>query len=476
MCGVIGFFGVEQPVKTAVDLMTALQHRGEQSAGAAFALKSGEFAYERALGLSPELFGRLRRNPFVHDDVCAGICHLRYGTSGARQSISNAQPLYGRAPWGEFYLGHNGDSPNFDEMRADLTAQGAVFSTDADSEMLVKYIELLSRERDPVQAFRDGLRAYQGTFAVTALLKDKDGFKLVAARDGSGNRPLVLGKLGSGFVVASEDSAFELIKATRLFEVEPGTMVVISHDTSDYPQVIPITRQKNVQHCVFEGIYFAFPSSRMFGLSVARFRQALGARLAQCFGGRIEKDDVVTNPPDSSNFLADGFCRALGIYPERVFLRRHFRASGFPQSVRSFTQGTDGDRDETLRKKFSIIPESIQGRRVWILDDSIVRGKTSKSLVSSLRKNGASWVGMLSGSPPLIGPCGKGIDLSHLIAGNVPGGEEADTEEIRKSIGADFLGYLPLQELKAAVDECDAGHRHFCFGCFEGKEPVWGKW
>ena len=476
MCGVIGFFGIEQPVKTAVDLMTALQHRGEQSAGAAFALKNNEFVYERALGLSPDLFGRLRRNLFVHDDVRAGICHLRYGTSGARQSLSNAQPLYGRAPWGEFYLGHNGDSPNFEEMRSDLIAQGAVFSTDADSEFLVKYIELLSRERDPLQAFRDGLRAYQGTFAITALLKDKDGFKLVAARDGSGNRPLVLGKLGSGFVVASEDSAFELIKAARLCEVEPGTMVVISHETRDHPRVIPIARSKSVRHCVFEGIYFAFPSSRMFGLSVARFRRALGARLAKCFGGRIEKGDVITNPPDSSNFLADGFCPALGIYPERVFLRRHFRAGGFPQSVRSFTQGTDGDRDETLRKKFSIIPESIQGRRVWILDDSIVRGKTSRSLVSSLRKNGASWVGMLSGSPPLVGPCQKGIDLSHLIAASVPGCEEADIEEVRKSIGADFLGYLPLKELKAAVTECGADHRNYCFGCFEGREPIWGKW
>src|SRR3989338_11147431 len=208
MCGVIGFFGIEQPVKTAVDLMTALQHRGEQSAGAAFALKNNEFVYERALGLSPDLFGRLRRNLFVHDDVRAGICHLRYGTSGARQSLSNAQPLYGRAPWGEFYLGHNGDSPNFEEMRSDLLAHGAVFSTDADSELLVKYIEFLSRERDSLQAFRDGLHAYKGAYAVTALIKDKGGLKLIAARDEFGVRPIVIGKLGSGFVVASEDTAF----------------------------------------------------------------------------------------------------------------------------------------------------------------------------------------------------------------------------------------------------------------------------
>ena len=476
MCGVIGFFGIEQPVKTAVDLMTALQHRGEQSAGAAFALKNNEFVYERALGLSPDLFGRLRRNLFVHDDVRAGICHLRYGTSGARQSLSNAQPLYGRAPWGEFYLGHNGDSPNFEEMRSDLIAQGAVFSTDADSELLVKYIELLSQGRDSLQAFRDGLRVYKGTYAITALIKDKGGLKLIAARDSSGNRPLVIGKLGDGFVVASEDSAFELVKATRLMEVGPGTMVVISGETRDHPRVIQIAKQKNIYHCVFEGIYFSYPTSHMFGISLARFRETLGARLAKCFGVHVKENDVVTNVPDSSNYIATGFCREQRTPLQIVFVRRHYRVGGFPESVRSFIQGSDGDRDETIRNKFSIDVGAFYGRRVWIIDDSIVRGKTSRSLVSSLRQNGAIWVGVLSGSPPIIGPSQKGIDLSDLIASNVSCSKEVDVEAVRESIGADFLGYLPLKELKAAVDECGADHRNYCFGCFEGREPIWGKW
>ncbi|KKS74507.1 MAG: GTP-binding protein TypA [Candidatus Gottesmanbacteria bacterium GW2011_GWC2_42_8] len=214
-------------------------------------------------------------------------------------------------------------------------------------EILKKIPKPLAHENKPFKMLISTLDfdSYKGTYAITALIKDKDGLKLIAARDSSGNRPLVIGKLGDGFVVASEDSAFELVKATRLMEVGPGTMVVISGETRDHPRVIQIAKQKNIYHCVFEGIYFSYPTSHMFGISLARFRETLGARLAKCFGVHVKENDVVTNVPDSSNYIATGFCREQRTPLQIVFVRRHYRVGGFPESVRSFIQGSDGDRD-----------------------------------------------------------------------------------------------------------------------------------
>ncbi len=472
MCGVVGVFNAKNPFSVLSETLTALQSRGEQGAGLVLAKKNGDFLHQCIPGLNLELSKKIGSLNLNETDYFAGIGHLRYGTSGSRCSPENTQPLYCETSWGKIYIGHNGDTPYFKEMKESLAAQGKVFSTDSDTEFILHYIGL-SKEKDPIAAIKDGLRSYKGTYALVMLIETSDGIKLIAARDPSGNRPLALGKLGDGYIVASENSAFETVAGEFIREIDANELLVISENGIqkhyiDAFRVISRPVFDRLHQCIFENIYFSFPSSTVFGIPVDLFREELGRKAARRYGHLVGDSDVITNPPDSSNFFVDGFCKELKKQPERVFLRRH--------SIRSFTQESDEARDVALRKKHSIIGRLVNEKRVKIIDDSLVRGRTSRKLVRSVRSHGAISVGVILGCPPLIGPCQKGIDMEDLIAAKHMVNEQVDTEAIRKEIEADSLGYLTLDDVFEVIKSFKQDPENFCFGCFQNKEPIWHKW
>lgn len=488
MCGIAGFFNIEQPATIiASDMMTALQYRGEQSVGVAFARKEGKifssnrtkqlFVHERALGPAGEVFRKICPKTKAENFV-AGIGHLRYGTCGDRDALTNAQPFFGTSHLGAIFLAHNGDTPNLDPMIQELLSQEKFihFESSSDSEMILQLI-LRSKENNLMNAIKSGLERYKGTYALVILAYDEEGIKLIAARDPSGNRPLSLGRLNGGYLVASEDLAFERVNGIFEREIKPGEMIILSHKkyghSREHKNLLINPLQKNGLHqCVFEEIYFSSPGSNTFNLPVWQFRETLGKKAARLFGALVEENDIITNPPDSSNFFADGFAKGIGKNLERVFIRHHSNI------IRSFTQDTPDKRYDAIRKKMSIIGGKVKNKRVWLLDDSIVRGNTSRKLVRSLKVNGAVWVGIISSAPPIIGPCHKGIDFidSDLVAAKHLTKGEPDIEAIKKEIEADFLLYLPLFELKDAISSFGEKNENFCLGCFTGHEPIWGNW
>lgn len=477
MCGVAGIFGVEKPLKTLCDMMQALQYRGEQGAGVRLLRSDGSAYYERELGPLTELSRKIRFQPPTDSNFVAGIGHLRYGTSGTRRSVANTGPLYGEMSWGSLGFAHNGDTPNYDFLKKDLFGQGYFFTSDTDSEFILQYIAS-ARGSFSIDAIRRGLSQYKGTFALAMLVRDSDGIKLIAARDHSGNRPLALGKLGKGYIVASENSAFEAVGGEFAREIEAGELLVISEKglaehylINAYPQ---ISRR---QQCVFENIYFSLPTSTVFGIRVFELQEGLGKKAAIKHGHLIEYGDVITNAPDSSNAFFDGFCEELSRGGKRVFVRRHNPA------IRSFTQEDREKRDDTVRKKISVNIRKVEGQRVWLLDDSIVRGVTSRKLVRALRHDGkgATWVGLIISCEPIIGPCGKGMDFSaedliarkHLIGSKQI---DVDIDAVRAYVEADALYYNTRADVISVIREFGGNPDNFCFGCFDNKEPVWGAW
>jgi len=264
MCGVVGVFGVEKQVDVLCDMMVAMQYRGEQSCGLFFADDVEKIYGETALGRTTELFRKVGKESLKQKKLLAGVGHLRYGTAGNRSSLENAQPMYAKMPWGEIYLAHNGDMPNFDKRKRELLEQGVVFSTDSDTELILKYIGL-SKKKTPLESVLDGLMRYEGTFSLIMLMKDQEGLRLIAARDPTGNRPLALGALNGGYIIASEDSAFETIGGKALREIDPGELLIISKNGVEKHSLPPSAILKPY-HCIFENIYFSSKSSLEFGI------------------------------------------------------------------------------------------------------------------------------------------------------------------------------------------------------------------
>ncbi|MBI2023440.1 amidophosphoribosyltransferase [Candidatus Giovannonibacteria bacterium] len=472
MCGVAGVFSVERSADVLYDLMASLQYRGEQSSGLLLMNKDGGVCGDRSLGLTCELFRKLNCSNLAQEDFVAGVGHVRYGTAGARDSIINAHPLSASMPWGELHLVHNGDTPSFASQKDELLKKGAVFSTDSDSELLLKYIAL-SGEDDPVAAVQKGLSRYKGTYSVILLLKCAAGIKLIAARDPSGNRPLVLGSHGQGYVVASENSSFEVVDGKFLREVEPGEMLVISSDGLESRKISEASPR--LMRCVFELIYFSFPASKVFGVPVGEFREQLGRVTARKLKNLVEEGDVVTYVPDSGKFFGLGFAKELVRPLEEVLIRRHST-----DIVRSFTQSSQDNRYNALRKKLSLRRELVAGKRVWVLDDSVVRGNSSRRLIRALKEHGAVWIGFVSSCPPIIGPCDKGIDFREdLLAAKHTHGTETDVEKVRLELEPNFLDYLhysSIDDLEEVLGHFKKNTAEYCFGCFQNKEPIWGVW
>jgi amidophosphoribosyltransferase len=443
-CGLFGVFGHPEAAHLAYMGLYALQHRGQESAG--IAAGDGEsLRLEKGMGLVNDVFTERRLASLPGDRA---IGHVRYSTSGDTVA-SNAQPYLIDCHRGPIAVGHNGNLVNARILRRELEAAGSIFQSTSDTEVILHLYARSHRERleDAIAA---SLYKVMGAYSLVFLTREA----LVAARDPWGFRPLVLGRLNGAAIVASETCALDLVDAEYVRDVEPGEVLVADaegvHSFKPFPP-------EPAAHCVFEHVYFARPDSLVFGRGVLESRLRLGRQLA------LESPadaDVVCPVPDSGMGAALGFARGSGLPFEWGLIRNHYVG-------RTFIQPRQTERSLGVKIKLNPVRHVIEGRRVVLIDDSIVRGTTSRKIVRMVREAGAREVHMRISSPPTTGPCYYGIDTplkSELIASS------HSVEEIRRFIDADSLAYLSHEGLLRAVDD-EAGRRH-CTACFSGRYPV----
>jgi amidophosphoribosyltransferase len=441
-CGIFGVSDSEDAANLAYLGLYALQHRGQESAGIA-SLDGGEIHVEREMGYVADVFdeARLSRLPGR-----TAIGHVRYSTAGA-SLLANAQPIVfatGRGPLG---LAHNGNLVNAREIRSSLEAKGALFTTTSDSEVI---LHLIARAGAPTLsgAIAEALLEVRGAYSLVILSRDG----IFAARDPNGIRPLSLGVREGSPVVASETCAFDLIGARYERDVEPGEIVQLSREGfTSHRFAFPISTP-----CVFEHVYFARPDSTVFGRSVAASRQGFGRRLAREHPAQA---DVVVPVPDSGMYAALGFAEESGIPFALGLVRNHYVG-------RTFIEPKQAIRHFGVKVKLNPVREVVEGKRVILVDDSIVRGTTSRKIVKMLREAGAREVHVRVSSPPTINSCHYGIDTptrGELIAAN------QSVEEIRRFIDADSLGYLSVEGM---LDAFGRPQQATCTACFTGIYPV----
>jgi amidophosphoribosyltransferase len=447
MCGVVGVYGHPEAANLAYLGLYALQHRGQESAGIV-ATDGEKLRPVREMGHVNDIFtaNRLKDLP-GH----AAIGHVRYSTAGD-SSKKNAQPIAVDYAGGSVAVGHNGNLVNAVELRERLEDDGAIFQTTSDTECIVHLIAR-SRERTLPERAADALRQVRGAYSLVFLTESS----LVAVRDPMGFRPLVLGKINDTWVVSSESCAFELLGAKFERDVEPGEMVII--DDRGLRSVRPFGPQP-AHRCVFEWVYFARPDSTIDGRSVYRARERMGRRLA------VEHPvpaDVVIPVPDSGVAAAIGYARESGIPYDQGLMRSHYMG-------RTFIEPSQQIRHFGVKLKLSPVREVLDGKRVVVVDDSIVRGTTSRKIVEMIRGAGAREVHMRISSPPTVGPCHYGIDTptrEELI------GSSRTPEQIREFVGADSLGYLSLEGLHESVNGAGNGPKEgFCNACFSNDYPI----
>jgi amidophosphoribosyltransferase len=440
-CGVFGVWGAEEASNLTYLGLHALQHRGQESAGIVSSDGTTLFAH-RGLGLVQDVFPAETIARLVGDRA---IGHVRYSTTG-ETNLKNAQPIAVDYAHGPIALGHNGNLTNANERRAELEAAGSIFATTSDTEVLVHLIAR-SKAESTVDRIADALSQVTGAYSMV-FLTDQE---LVAVRDPHGIRPLCLGQLKDGFLVASEPPAFALMGGSFLREVEPGEMVVLNQ--FGLRSVRPF-EPAEPRMCIFEYVYFARPDAVLGGISVYEARKALGRRLAEEAPADV---DLVIPVPDSGVPAALGYAEKTGVPFELGLIRSHYVGRTFiepQQSIRHFG----------VRLKLYPQPHLLEGKRVAVIDDSIVRGTTSRKIVRMLRDAGAAEVHLRISSPPTRWPCFYGIDTpsrNELIASS------HSDEEIGKYLHADSLGYLSVEGLHAAV-----GGAGYCDACFSGDYPV----
>jgi amidophosphoribosyltransferase len=443
-CGLFGVFGHPDAAHVAYMGLYALQHRGQESAGIA-AGDGKRLRLEKGMGLVSDVFTEERLALLPGDRA---IGHVRYSTAGATVA-SNAQPYLIECHRGPIAVGHNGNLVNAAILRQELEAAGSIFQSTSDTEVILHLYARSHRERleDAIAA---SLSKVMGAFSLVFLAPEA----LVAARDPWGFRPLVLGQLNGATVVASETCALDLIDARYVRDVEPGEVLVA--DAEGVRSFKPFPPEPTA-YCVFEHVYFARPDSLVFGRNILESRLQLGRQLAREAPAAA---DVVVPIPDSGMGAALGFARESGLPFEWGLIRNHYVG-------RTFIQPRQGQRSVGVKIKLNPVREVIEGRRVVLIDDSIVRGTTSRKIVHMVREAGAREVHMRISSPPTTGPCYYGIDTplkSELIASS------HSVEEIRRFVEADSLAYLSHDGLLAAVGE-EASRRH-CTACFSGRYPV----
>jgi len=442
-CGIFGVYGHKDAAKLTYFGLYALQHRGQESAG--IVSSDGETVREhKGMGLVHDVFNEAVLSQ-LHGHLAVG--HVRYSTTGS-SVLQNAQPFCVKHAGCSIALAHNGNLVNAAAIRSSLEEKGSIFQTTMDSEILVHLIAK-ARSRGMEEAIASAMSVVKGAYAVLIATEDS----LIGFRDPYGFRPLCIGRLNGSYVLASETCALDLVEAEYIRDVEPGEVVVIDDNGLRSFQAVSHTETR---HCIFEFIYFARPDSRIFGQNVYLFRKALGRALAQEVS--LEADFVMPFP-DSGNYAALGFSQAAKIPLELAVIRNHYVG-------RTFIQPSQSMRDFSVRVKLNPVKEMLRDKRVIIVEDSIIRGTTSRTRVRAIRNAGAKEVSMLVSCPPTRFPCFYGIDFStkgELIA------FKNSVEEIRRFLELDGLHYLSIASMLKAAGG-DGGR--FCMACFDGDYPV----
>jgi len=447
-CGVFGIFNKENIFIDVAKLtyfgLYALQHRGQESAGIAVSDGQKLLIY-KDLGLVSEVFNEEKLKTLLGN--CA-IGHVRYSTTGAN-IWENSQPILKNYKGGTFSLAHNGNLVNQEGLKAKLKEKGVQIYSSTDSEIISNLIKI-----NPEESIEKNIKMVaaqlKGAFSLVIMTENK----LIGLKDPFGFHPLALGKLGDSYVFASETCAFNLIGAEFVREVEPGEMVVIDKEGIRSTKILPNSRKAL---CIFEFVYFARPDSTIYGANVALSRQKMGRRLAREYPVQA---DIVVPVPDSGISAAIGYTAQSGIPYEEGLIKNRYIG-------RTFIQPEQLIRDFGVKIKLSPIKEIIKGKRVILIDDSIVRGTTSRKIVKLVKDAGAREVYVRISSPPIFFPCFYGIDTpnrEYLWAAN------HSLEETRKWLGADSLGYLSIEGLCSVFDKIPADN--FCLACFDGKYPT----
>jgi amidophosphoribosyltransferase len=444
-CGVFGVYGHPQAAELTYYGLYALQHRGQESAG--IVVSDGKrFSEKRAMGLVPDVFSPEDLTGLSGHISCG---HVRYSTTGS-SVLANVQPFIVNFAGLTIALGHNGNLVNAAKLKARLEREGSIFQSTMDSEVVM---HLIARSMDGngfKQALINALGQIRGAYSFLMMTEGR----LVAARDPQGFRPLCLGRLDDAYVVASETCALDLIGASYLRDVECGEVIFI--DENGLESVKPFEEQREA-HCIFEFIYFARPDSNIYGQNVYTVRQRQGAQLAEEYPEIT--GDFVMPFPDSGNYAALGYAKASGLPFEVGMIRNHYVG-------RTFIQPSQDNREFGVRVKLNPVKELIKGKRVVIMEDSIIRGTTTMARVKNIREVGASEVHMLVACPPHRFPCHYGIDFStkgELIACN------HKVAEIGNMLSLDSLNYLSIDGL---LKSTKVGKDYFCLACFDGDYPV----
>jgi amidophosphoribosyltransferase len=442
-CGVVGVFDNPEAANLAYLGLYSLQHRGQESAGIV-ASRGGKLHLEVGMGKVADVFtdNRLER---LHGHMALG--HNRYSTAGD-SALHNAQPCLINYSEGSLALAHNGNLVNAQSIRQQLVSQGAIFQSTNDSEVIV-HLMALAKEGNFADRAATALKQVKGAFSLL-LMTDSE---MIAARDPNGFRPLCLGKLDSSYIVASESCVFDLVEGEFIREIEPGELLLINKDglTSYFP-----FQKAEIKQCVFEHIYFSRPDSFLFNQSVYESRKKMGRALAQEYPADV---DLIVPVPDSGVISALGFSEESGIPFEMGLIRNHYVG-------RTFIEPQSQIRHFGVKVKLNAVKPVIEGKRVAIIDDSIVRGTTSRKIVKMIREAGAKEVHVRISSPPILHSCFYGIDTPNrgeLIA------SQLDIEGIREYLGADSVHYIGIEKLLSIFND---NQNNFCTACFDGNYPV----
>ncbi len=445
MCGIIGISNHPDAAKLTFLGLYALQHRGEEAAGIVSYDKENIYKVKNE-GLVSDAFGEKDLEELKGSTA---LGHCRYSTTGS-SSVRNIQPFLAKHKGNPIAVAHNGNLTNTEVLYDKLEEQGSIFQTSMDSEIIV-HLLVRSRNEDMKQWFVDVLTQLKGAFSLVFLVEDV----IIGARDSNGIKPLCIGKLdNSSYVLASESCALDLMNAEFVREVQPGEIVLIKNGNIE-SVYLPGSSETNKARCIFENIYFARPDSHIFGDNVYHVRKRLGAQLAK---EHPADADFVMAIPDSGNYAALGYAHEIGIPFEVGIIRNHYIG-------RTFIQPTQFLRDFRVRIKLNPIRDVLKGKKVIVVEDSIVRGTTSRSRVEELRRAGAKEIHMRISCPPIKWPCFYGIDFPskrELIASN------KSVQEIADFIEVDSLKYLSLEGMLSVMKDTSG----FCHACFTGEYPI----
>ena len=442
-CGVVGVYGHPEAANLVYLGLYALQHRGQESAGIVASTHS-KMRLEVGMGLVADVFDPIR---ILKLPGPLAIGHNRYSTAG-KSELVNAQPCMINYSAGSLALAHNGNLVNAQTIRKELGGKGAIFQSTNDSEVIV-HLMAQSKAETFVDQAAEALRQVSGAYSLVLMTKTE----LVAARDPHGFRPLCLGKLDGAYIVASETCVMDLIEAEFIREVEPGELILINDQ--GIQSFFPFNKAET-KHCVFEHIYFARPDSFIFGEHVYTARKNMGRAMAQESPADV---DIVVPVPDSGVVSAMGFAEESGIPFEMGLIRNHYVG-------RTFIEPQSQIRHFGVKLKLNAVKKIIAGKRVAIIDDSIVRGTTARKIVQMLRDAGAKEIHLRISAPPILHSCFYGIDTptkEELIA------HTHDLEETRQYLAADSLAYLSLEKMMEVLEN---GKKKFCSACFDGNYPI----